>query len=308
MLTTAFMLLYGDYPALHLKVLPKFFMYAPEDKVSIRLWLNVVCPETFAWLATHRRRNLIIYLSDQNVPKYKVMRRIFHDPAHPIRTDWITWFDDDAIIVRPDWFDKTVEFITQKSPNVYFFGQERRKGHQPGIKSFIEKATWYKGRKLQRILGENNRYRGPGIVFVQGSYWWLKTCTMREINWPDERLNHNGGDTLLSEAIWQQRIPQHEFYYGIMPNNAGRRGLSENPAGFRYRHRTATDGKAPTMIGKMAEYYPIIQAHGLKYQEDGSDLVIIPASEASVRSNTKVVQRGNKIPARARRELKLRQG
>lgn len=292
------MLVYGDYHSLHMNVLTKLFMHAPEDKVEIRLWLNVVCPETLAWLAVHRRPKLTIYISDQNVPKYQLMRTLFHDAKRPINTEWITWFDDDAVIVKPDWLGKTHSFIESKRhDNVCFFGQERRKGHQPGIQSFVKASKWYKGRRFQTIKGEKgSRYHGPGIVFVQGSYWWLRTAAMRKLNWPDPRLSHNGGDTLLSEAVWQQEFSQHNFFYGVIPNNAARRGLSENPAGFKYNKRAKTDGKTPTMVGKMDEYFKILSAHSIAYEESAPDLIMI-SSPAKVPQLT-----------RSQRELKFRRG
>lgn len=300
MFTTAFMLLYGDYPRLHLNVLPKLFVNAPQDEVEIRLWLNVVCPETLAWLATHRRPNMVIYVSDQNVPKYKVMRQIFHDPKRPITSEWITWFDDDALITKSDWFDKTKKFIAD-TRGVTFFGQERRKGHQAGIRRFIEAASWYKKRKLQRIRGERgSKYHGPGIVFVQGSYWWIRTAVINQLNWPDARLSHNGGDTLLSEAVWQQHLPQHGFFYGVIPNNASRRGLSENPAGFKFKQIPHTDGKGASMVGRMSDYFSVLQAHGLEYMDD-DDVIVIPSVAPKPKPAVKQ-------PPRSRLELQFRKG
>lgn len=257
--TTAFMLLYGDYPALHLKTLNSFLARVPKD-VEKRLWLNAVCLDTFAWLLNNLPPNTILYVNDENRPKYKAMQLLFYDPRHPITTPWVTWMDDDILITKPDWYEKTTEFISSHSnQNVCFFGQQRRKGHQPGVRKFIRQAKWFRGRKFQRIKGEgSSSFRGPGIVFIQGSYWWLRTDALKKLLWPDERLSHNGGDTLLSEAVWQQKLPQHEFFYGVIPNNADRRGISENPAGFAFKRVTKTDKKPATMTGQIARYKGVL--------------------------------------------------
>jgi hypothetical protein len=54
---------------------------------------------------------------------------------------------------------------------------------------------------------------------------------MKQLDWPDPRLNHNGGDTLLGEAIRQQQLPRHAFHYGVKINKYKRRGFREKPAG-----------------------------------------------------------------------------
>ena len=77
----------------------------------------------------------------------------------------------------------------------------------------------------------------PGVSFMTGGYVWLRTDIMRQLDWPDERLNHNGGDTLLGEAIRQQGLPRHHFDYGVAVNKAKRRGLSERPAGSKQNVR-----------------------------------------------------------------------
>jgi hypothetical protein len=280
------MLLYGDYPALHRKVLSALFAHAPAD-MEMRFWLNAVCPETLAWLINRMPPNTTLYVNDENRPKYKAMQLLFHHARYPITTPWVTWLDDDAIVMKPDWYKKTSGFINSHAKeNVCFFGQQRRKGHQTGVRKFIREAAWFKVRKFQRIKGEaGSKFRGPGIVFIQGSYWWLRTDVMKQLAWPDIRLSHNGGDTLLSEAIWQQKLPQHEFFYGVVPNGAPRRGLSENPAGFTHKHRTKTDKKPATMVGRMQEYKLMLARlnHGF-IQHDAHTILVRADMEPATRT------------------------
>lgn len=246
MFATAFALLYGNYHKLHKRFLQAIIERVPQNSVQVRLWLNTVCEDTRTWITKNQQPNWLVYDSkDENRPKYKVLRYVFHDEDYPIETPWVIWFDDDAIITDADWFERTQRFIQAHEPNVHFFGQQLRRGHQPGYKAFLKQARWYTGRAPQQLRDPG--YRGPGITFVQGSYWWLKTDAMRQINWPDHRLSHNGGDTLLSEALWQQHIKQHDFHYGVAINSAPRRGLSESPAGERTAAKRSLD--KPIRIG-----------------------------------------------------------
>lgn len=247
MLSTLFMLLYGDYASLHKYVLAPLLLQS-ADRLDVRLWLNVVSIDTIDWFLNHAPASWYIYVSDQNVPKYKAMRYMFNDNARPIRTPWITWFDDDTLITAPDsWLNRTAEFIIA-NPDVALFGKEQFKHHLSGMEAWIAQSSWYNGRAFQQTYG------ACGIRYVQGCYWWLKTAILAQLDWPDQRLNHNGGDTLLSEAIWQQQFQQAEFFYGIDGDIADRRGHVERPAGSTQPVTYKSDGQLPLMCGKMANY------------------------------------------------------
>ena len=254
MFTTLFMLVYGDYPDMHKKAVTPLLTLDPS-RVAVRLWLNTVCPETFSWLLKYAPKHWIIYISSKNVPKYPVMRRLFNDQLNPIVTPWVTWLDDDTHIVKDDWCNKTAQFI-ETEPTAVFFGHSYWKRHLPGVGQWIRNAAWYTQRAFMAASSwyKNKTIRGTGIAFIRGSYWWLKTETLRALDWPDTRLNHNGGDTALSEAIWQSRQPQHDFHYGITKELAPRRGRSERPAGFKHNYVNRTDGSIASMIDQMPQY------------------------------------------------------
>ena len=224
MQTTLFMLLYGNYFSLHRYVLLPLLLQAPE-RLDVRLWLNVVGADTIDWLLQHVPDSWTLYVSDRNVPKYRAMRYMFNDSKHGIHTPWITWLDDDTLITASDdWLARTSDFIVD-NPDVVLFGKEQFRRRSPGVDRWIRNAEWYEGRSVQNVYGAD------GIRFVQGCYWWLKTSVLRQLDWPDPRLNHNGGDTALSEAIWQQQLVQADFAYGVDGDIADRRGYVEAPAG-----------------------------------------------------------------------------
>jgi len=129
----------------------------------------------------------------------------------------------------------------------------------------MTQADWYG----KRII------RGTGIAFIRGSYWWLKTKILRHLDWPDPRLQHNGGDTALSEAIWQLRKPQHSFFYGIVKELAPRRGRSEKPAGFKHNYVNRTDGSVALLLHQMGKYMSVLEGAEVQFLKlDDSTLLI----------------------------------
>lgn len=164
-------------------------------------------------------------LYDENIPKYVRMRYTFQRLLNE-NVDWLVWFDDDSWIEKADWLPKTLAYLeAKKHENVCYVGQPWYVHHLPGQWEFIQQSSWYRGKPPEIIKDK------PGVNFAQGAYWWLRADVARQLAWPDIRLSHNGGDTLLGEAVRQQGLPFHKFYYGVRVNDAPRRGVSETPAG-----------------------------------------------------------------------------
>lgn len=222
-------ILYGDYPLLHKRILDSLRAHVPGDCL-VTIWCNQAAPWTKTYLASHGMKNWSVTWSFENVSKYKVMRTLFHPQKHlGGDREWIIWFDDDSWITHPDWFQRMEKFIANKTPeNVCYIGQPWFIHQKPGQGEFISAAKWYKG-----LPPETDKKGKPVLNFAQGAYWWLRNDVLKLLDWPDERLNHNGGDTLLGEAVRQQGLPFHKNFYGVKVNDALRRGLSEAPAGCR---------------------------------------------------------------------------
>ena len=212
-----YVLLYGNYHALHRRVLSSL---APFQPTRLTVWCNQVCDPTRQLLANLPCR---AHFSDENVPKYSAMRQMF---TESIDEPWIVWFDDDAHVVVPDWLATMQRLIADAaSQNVCYIGKQEWAPMLPGQWDFIRSAKWFAGKQPYQLNGQD------GFKFVQGSYWWLRTDVLRMLDWPDPRLKHNGGDTMLGEAIRQAGLPLHACRYGVEVNDAPRRGLSEAPAG-----------------------------------------------------------------------------
>ena len=129
--------------------------------------------------------------------------------------------------------ERDADLTEKKSENIAYVGQPWFVHNLPGQLEFIQQASWYKGLPPQMCPTKKKGVMRPGIWFAQGAYWLLRTDVLRLLHWPDPRLKHNGGDTLLGEAVRQQGLPFHRRHYGVVINNAPRRGYHEAPAGVR---------------------------------------------------------------------------
>jgi hypothetical protein len=223
-----FILLYGkEHADLHRRVLESVHKYAPMD-VPISLHGNLIPIDTVelgSRIVSERGFFSGLRTSETNIPKYEVMRSFFTAES-VCDNEWVIWFDDDSHVVKPDWWARTCEYIeSRKSENICYIGQPWFAHHLPGQWEFIQQSKWYRGKDPELIKGR------PGVWFATGGYFWLRTDVIRLLDWSDERLSRNGGDTLLGEAVRQQGLPFHRADYGVKVNDAKRRGLSERPAG-----------------------------------------------------------------------------
>ena len=231
MFATVYVLFYGRYPELHKRNIDSLRKHLPKDDSRLVCWANTVCNETISELCalTKEFPNALLVDSDENVPKYKAMQQLYYEQAPP-ESDWILWLDDDTYITESDWWKKTKGFI-QSDPSTCYVGQRWYVHHLKGQWEFIAKSKWFRGKHPEMLPTKKQGVKKPGIWFMTGGYVWLKTSLMQLLNWPDPRLSHNGGDTLLGEAVRQQGLPRHHFDYGVAVNKAKRRGLHEKPAG-----------------------------------------------------------------------------
>ena len=244
MFATIYVLCYGDYVALHERALDSLNRALPAgEDVNVVVWCNQLSPrakKAIDHMVGHFAggSSWHLYPSTENTPKYQAMRELWwhaHEYFRP-QGQWTLWLDDDTYITEKDWWKKTKLFL-QHDPSVCYVGQKWYVHHQPGQWDFIKAAPWFKGKSPELLPTKKRGVTKPGIWFMTGGYVWLRTDVMRGLDWPDVRLNHNGGDTLLGEAIRQQGLPRHHFDYGVAVNKAKRRGLSERPAGSKKNTR-----------------------------------------------------------------------
>ena len=223
---SAYLLLYGPDEALQREALDSLFRALPApQRPYASVWCNVVSPHTLRLLED---LPYTVYESAANVPKYVAMRKMF---AHGVTQPWILWLDDDTRML-PGWWEATENYLKAKqAENVCLVGQGWYSHDLEWRRKFVMESAWWRGREWSMHRGRIQCH------FPSGGYWWLRRDVRDLLDWPDPRLSHNGGDTLLAEAVRQQGLPFHAFagkvktqILGAGPS--GRRGINERPAGM----------------------------------------------------------------------------
>lgn len=223
-----FLLMFGPYDSLHHRVLRSFAAHLPVE-TPLCVWLNELGRDSRAHWDKFRKQfmDVEVWESSVNTPKYKAMRLMFEGFKNKrYEEEWAIWFDDDSYIQEHDWLVRSMQYVEAKQvENPRYMGQRWSVNWNPGQQEFIKASSWYRGLTPELIKGR------PGVGFCQGAYWWLHSDLIRQLDWPDARLNHNGGDTMLGEAVRQQGLKIHPYYYGVCINDGERRGYREAPAG-----------------------------------------------------------------------------
>jgi len=245
---TVLVLLYGPHTQLHRRCLTSVLETVPSD-TPLRIGINDVCSETLTWLergaldpqllvpgtlaAGNLKRGIeqgrVAYFSsgNTNVCKYPMWRRMLWE-APKITTPWIVWLDDDTHCVNDRGWWRAVEALAA-DPQEHYIGESWWVTYQKKQwESFIITRPWYKGQRPETIGGK------PGVRFHTGGFVAARLKTLKTLGWPDTELYHNGGDTLLGEAMRQngfKRTALDTKVLGLRVNDSPRRGHSEKPKG-----------------------------------------------------------------------------
>jgi ADP-heptose:LPS heptosyltransferase len=214
---------YGNYQNLLSRCLTSIYKNADQSNFDLILGLNAPSSQLRKWADRFikSKNNAKIVVSDENIHKYPMMRKMLYEPK--IDTKWLVWFDDDSHVVKSDWFSKLIEFLN--SAEFSMIGKKYFYHITSGQVEWIKKADWYTGRDIRTRKGK------PKIDFVTGGYWIINVKDLYKLNWPDPRIDHNGGDVMLGEACWQNRMPIKQYHYGVKISNAKRRGTSQKHPG-----------------------------------------------------------------------------
>jgi hypothetical protein len=234
---TAFVLLYGDFPIMHRRCLDALIATVPRGQVELRVISNRLCAESALYVQRLIDQGLVSSHRShaENVGKYPAMRAAFHDEADPITTNYLLWLDDDTICDRdPAWLARLLDTIVREHPaGARMFGPPYRIALRPGQAEWIRTAPWYRGRPFRDRRGHESA-TGDRVHFPTGSFWALHVPTMRELDIPDARLVHNGGDVMIGEQLHQAGVRWAPFASGkdvVNWSSAPRRGRDEAPAG-----------------------------------------------------------------------------
>lgn len=235
---TVFVLCYGPHADLARRCIESLRATLPRERRDLRVGLNAACPETRAYIASLGEEVTKVYDDDSTTVKYPRMRQMFWDPACPVTTPYLAWFDDDVRILGPDaWLQLGRTIVAQHPHGARLFGWPMfhdtavymHSSHDPT--QWFKHAAWWRGRDLRLRDGRTAAPNGTVVNFVPGWAWALAADTMRIADIPDVRLHHNGGDVCIGEQVhhaggsigaWNTQ----KKYVWTAPKS--RRGFSEN--------------------------------------------------------------------------------
>ena len=213
-----YLLCYGDYSELHFNIINDILHHVPIDLQGyVSVWCNSVPQETLTKL---QMTPFQVYSYRGNLPKYKAMRRMFQDG---ITQPWVLWLDDDMRL-QDGWYNYVNKLID--GPDTVYAGNYRVSNDLKDRENFVKHSSWYKNVPWKLYRDK------PAFEYASGCYWFLRADVLKAIDWPDVRLSHCGGDSLLGEAVRQQGYSlTNTNSYTVLPLKAERRGISEHCAG-----------------------------------------------------------------------------
>jgi len=188
---------YGDHFPLLKRCLDGVLRTTAKEQVEIRVGGNALCRDSINYLELLQLRGDVdhLLLSDANLYKYPVMRRMFREP--PLQTDWLVWLDDDAEIVDSNWLDLMLEAaITGWPAGARWVGPLYRYGVSQRWKDWCEASDWYKAKKRPWPADGN-------VIFCSGGLWLAHVPTLMSMDIPDARLENNKGDVTIGLQMYQ---------------------------------------------------------------------------------------------------------
>lgn len=240
---TIMVLMFGHYVDLHKRVITSIVKNTKPEMYQLRIGLNAVCKETMTWLRDYFPKNKIkadlYYTKDNdNIKKYPMWRKMFYDPDNPVKTKWLIWLDDDSYVTEPDWLDRLSLTIAEDEPKGYVcYGRKYYLDVQGNQEHLVKSSQWYKGKELETYSKVNKVTkeisRRKKFTFANGGFLAIRCDVLRQLNWPDPKLLHCGGDSLLGEALRQNDYNIKNYTYGFAGNKSPRRGYSELPLGVK---------------------------------------------------------------------------
>lgn len=236
-------LLYGDYPELAHRLLSS--LVPLMNYVDFRLGLNDVSAQTVGIVNSFtrdvdellgRRRSVAVLADATTTHKYHRMRQMFYGPQ-PVVTSYVLWLDDDS------WLDfgslqpkECLARWRQGMERCVLLGSSYTQDVLGNQRQWIEDQPWYTGKPIPDKLS-----------FCTGGGWIADFAFLRGLDYPWPALDHNGGDVMLGQAVYQQGKSMGSIHrllsqrvFRINADAAGaesrapRRGFTSRPIGYSY--------------------------------------------------------------------------
>ena len=236
-------LLFGGYTDLSKRCLGSIENSHYEHNVQdFRIALNSVSAKTHRyamdWASRQSCPTIFYYPFWDGNPalKYPIMRKMFQDKNTPLARTMM-WFDDDSYLADETqlgnagnswWSDMVV--TAQKNQVI---GQVWKMPMTARRWEWILTQWWYNP-EMEYV---------DRVDFPQGAWWCANSDLLAELNWPDPRLHHCGGDSLFGEMCRHSYIKIHKYEgryvrvnadAGGTHSKAARRGFSQTPLADDY--------------------------------------------------------------------------
>ena len=247
-------LLYGDHADLARRCIGSILRFVPQGEYALRIGMNACNRHTVSYVEGLSRQTDMDLLvrSEVNLYKCPMMRKLFWDK--PIETEWVVWFDDDTHILSDGWWAGLWRHLSQHAVDAV--GELWWWNWEPNHWNFVKESQWFRGVAPQR----HRRSRRPGISFMTGAYWVIKTLCLRELDWPDlrlvqKRIRHE--DKYLSEAMRQGGWRILNYAAGIKVNDSPTRTIWNREQSLPVRRRT----RCRELGGEIAKVSALIQPY-----------------------------------------------
>lgn len=227
---TVCVLLYGDNLELAKRCLGSIQAYlVPTPEFQLRIGLNAVCDATLQYVQQTFPDALLFYHHD-NIHKYPIMREMIHGD-HPVQTPYVMWFDDDSFLHGEMNLIRVENQLIENSADM--LGSVYSIPWQGNQREFVKAQPWYNGSEPSQRASAR---------FATGGWWVIQTKVLRHFDYPWTYLDHNGGDVMLGELIYQQGLRLLSWKgtakinadrYGN-ESKAQRRGFASRPIGFDF--------------------------------------------------------------------------
>jgi hypothetical protein len=199
---------YGSRVEFHRRSIAAVLKTVPSARLRLRIFCNAAAQATVDHVKELERVGRLekAYFSETNINKYPAMRQMFWDPALPLSTNWLLWFEDDTFCdIHPAWFQNFCDNVAsacRADPSVGAIGPNYFFPVNAELAQWIRSAAWHRGRGFRDRTGKEQ----PGadkIHFITGSCLGLKTEAIRRCDIPDARVTTERGDVFIGEQLWQ---------------------------------------------------------------------------------------------------------
>jgi len=209
---TVCVLCYGNYFQSHKACLDSILKTIPRERIDLRIACNACTAQTMAF--ARDLEPTALYTNESNKFKYPAMRQMFWDPAHPLTTRYVAWFDDNVWVKHLNWVNVLADDIHRQKADVGAYGPRVYRSfklhNEKDPRVWFKKAGWYKNLSFRSRHG-GGIPNGDTIHFCSDWFFVISTEAIKRCDIPDARLLQKGGDVVIGEQLYQNGYTIKDF-------------------------------------------------------------------------------------------------